>query len=275
MVGIVGIGVLLNSSVGTKSNIDEVGGIKVIDGSMLVVTIGLDGTCVVAVGEEGEGVGVGTGVVLDLSDVNATVEKAGVGLIGVDEVKVGGGGGLEIITVLVGTTTELPGTEAELVEATSEVLEAAIELLALLDKEILGERLADGVMLGRLEKGVIDGEAEGILVESGSSILGLILNENALLIVGVTITCIKVEKLSKSITLLIMNCGTVVRASTKSTLVTIAAVDEDVITELVLCACPGKKVNASDEGTTLAEGNTIGVLCAVDGCKDIAAVLTT
>ncbi len=72
------------------------------------------------------------------------------------------------------------------------------------DTDTLVERMLDKVMVGVRDIND-ENDEKNTLVESRISILGLILNENILLLVGVTIICITVVILSKSNALLIRN----------------------------------------------------------------------
>lgn len=72
------------------------------------------------------------------------------------------------------------------------------------DTDTLVERMLDKVMVGVRDIND-ENDEKNTLVESRISILGLILNENILLLVGVTIICITVVILSKSNALLIKN----------------------------------------------------------------------
>ncbi len=72
------------------------------------------------------------------------------------------------------------------------------------DTDTLVERMLDKVMVGVRDIND-ENDEKNMLVESRISILGLILNENILLLVGVTIICITVVILSKSNALLIKN----------------------------------------------------------------------
>lgn len=100
-------------------------------------------------------------------------------------------------------------------------------------------------------------EDEITLVELRTSMLGLILKENTLLLVGVTIICATVVILSKSMMLLIRNCGIEVKASKISELVMGTLVDElSAEAEVVVGAIslPDTSVAMSDDGITLIAG---------------------
>ncbi len=140
------------------------------------------------------------------------------------------------------------------------------------DTDSLVERMLDTVMVS-----VGDINDDNALVESRISILGLILNENVLRVVGVTIICITVVTLSKSNALLIKNGATVVNASMNSEDM-IAALDKEAVGEpAVGNICPDMNVAISEDGTTLTngtEGKTATDVCImVVNCVEMSAVL--
>ena len=140
------------------------------------------------------------------------------------------------------------------------------------DTDSLVERMLDTDMVG-----VGDINDDDTLVESRISMLGLILNENVLRVVGVTIICITVVTLSKSNALLIKNGATVVNASMNSEDM-IAALDKEAVGEpAVGNICPDMNVAISEDGTTLTngtEGKTATDVCImVVNCVEMSAVL--
>ena len=192
---------------------------KDVSSILLLKSTELDGAKegTVGVGEGmGMGVGVGVGVEVSISVVKTAVEKGlELTLSDVDANTVDRGVEVSIKLLCrerlgVNIVDTLGNDELEnrdeldieiVVLRTVDIKNGLSDKLILGDTDTLVERMLDKVMVGVRD---INDE-KNTLVESRISILGLILNENILLLVGVTIICITVVILSKSNALLIKN----------------------------------------------------------------------